>query len=588
MSEFEFDEVKEEPVELVEPDIIDDADDDVEGVPTVVVPDIKIDKVTKSNIQIILRESMDSLVDFSDYFFAHHKVDPDTGKQVPAATIHYEFEELLRGSVGYARGKGFYNLLAILPRGCAKSTYAGVFFLIWNLIFTNKRYIIFVGATSESIKDHFATIKEEIKRNKMLHLVGVKPLLGGADNKNSFDVIGPPIPGFEKQYEISDGVKTVRIEAYTASSFPRGKKRGSARPDLVIIDDLEKKGAGTQPGVESKLYRAKILDLFEASIVPSGTNARSMQIIMLGTIMHEAQLLYQLYLQSQNGTCFPEFKSIRYSLIENYGTPNAYSIWPWKWTVEEFDKMMESAKHKGTTNIVCNEYLSLPTAPDDEIFRKKDFNYFILRAGKLYQCDTDGKIDEDTKPVSLRQTSVVVTVDLAFTTNERSDYTAFAICAIDSYENVYILDIKYDRWDTYETVDIAKSILAEYNPVAFGIEDAAGGKVMIAAMRKELEGSKNFTDIIPLATGGMKKQDRIIQYLSVPYRSGRVFHLYSGSYVSDYEDQLISVSKDGIKSKHDDLVDAMSYTYQITDIGAIYNDSEEVYETYENAGNSYL
>ncbi len=559
-----------------------------DGKPTYQVPDIDTSKVTKSSIQIILEESMESLIKFSDYFFPHHKMDPVTGKMIPPATIHYEFEELLRGSVGYAKNKGFYNLLAILPRGCAKSTYAGVFFLIWCLIFTNKRYIIFVGATSDSIKDHFATIKEEIKRNKMLNLVGVRPLEKGDDNRVSFDVIGPAIPGFEKQYSGTDGMKTVRIEAYTASSFPRGKKRGFSRPDLIVIDDLERKGAGTQPGVESKAYRAKILDLFEASITPSGFNAKSMQIILLGTIMHEAQLLYQSYLQAQNGTLFPEFKSIKYSLIENYGTPQAYSIWPEKVTVGDFNLMMESAKHKGTTNIICNEYLSLPTAPDDEIFKRSDFNYFIKRADKLYIVDVDGNELENEKVVSLRQTSIVVTVDLAFTTEDRSDYTAFAISAVDMYENAYILDIKYGRWDMAETIEKAREILAEYNPIAFGVEDASGGKYMIQAMHKELFGCKNYVEVVPLSPGGLKKQDRIIQSLSIPYKDGRMYHRLGAGYTSVYEEQLIGVSKDGIKSKHDDLVDAASYLYKITEFGAIYNDDEgEMYDDYEQPGNSY-
>jgi predicted phage terminase large subunit-like protein len=515
-------------------------------------------------------------------------MDPETGEIIPPASIHHEFEKLLRGSVGNAKREGFYNLLAILPRGCAKSTYAGVFFLIWCIVFTNKRYIIFVGATTDSIKDHFATIKEEIKRNDMLHLIGVNVLEKGDDNRVSFDVVGPPIPGFEKQYRGTGGRKTVRIEAYTASSFPRGKKRGAARPDAIIIDDLERKGQGTQPGVESKNYRAKILDLFEASIVPSGFSKSSLQIIMLGTIMHEAQLLYQLYLQSQAGICYPPFKSIKYSLIENYGTPEEYSIWPEKMSVEDFRLYMESATHKGTANIAYNEFLSLPTSPDNEIFDKDKFLYYILRAGEIFFCDKHGVIDYNRKTVKLKDTSVIVTADLAFTVNDRSDYTAYAVTAVDKDENCYILDIPYGKWGNDEKIENAELVLNRYKPMVFAMEKARGGETVIELLNKELRGIPNFDGIIPLSTGGLSKEDRIINYLEMPYKDGRMYHRFEADYLEDYEDQVVSVTRDGIKSKHDDLVDAVSYAYQITDIGAIYNDDDSGDDDYENNGSNCI
>jgi hypothetical protein len=558
-----------------------DEEKDSEAPVTINVPEFDISDVTKDNIQTILKESLESLIKFSDYFFPHHKMDPETGDIIPPASIHHEFEKLLRGAVGNAKREGYYNLLAILPRGCAKSTYAGVFFLIWCIVFTNKRYIIFVGATSDSIKDHFATIKEEIKRNDMLHLIGVNVLERGDDNRVSFDVVGPPIPGFEKQYKGTGGRKTVRIEAYTASSFPRGKKRGASRPDTIIIDDLERKGQGTQPGVESKNYRAKILDLFEASISPSGFSKTSLQIIMLGTIMHEAQLLYQLYLQSQAGLCYPPFKSIKYSLIENYGTPEAYSIWPEKMTVEDFDLLMESAIHKGTSNIAYNEFLSLPTSPDNVIFDRGQFLYYILRAGQIIFCDVEGNEDHGKKRVNLKDTSVIVTADLAFAVNDRADDTAYATVAVDSEENNYILDIPCGKWNNDDKILEADKLLTQYKPIFFGAEKARGGEVVIELLNRELRSNPNFVEIQPLSTGGLAKQDRIINYLEMPYRDGRIYHRlvpdglggYSkADYVEDYEEQVLGVTRDGIKTKHDDKVDAVSYSYQITDVAAIYND----------------
>lgn len=542
---------------------------------------------TIDDMVTILEESFDSLITFSDYFFPHHKQDEE-GNVIPPATIHYEFEKLLRGAVGNGVGDGYYNLLSILPRGSAKSTMANVFFILWCAIFTNKQYMILAGASGKSISDHFETIKEEIRTNRMLHLAGVKPLEGGLDNKESFEFVGPRIDGYN--YPTANG-KVITLSVYSASSFPRGKKKGAKRPDLIVIDDLERKGSGTQPGIESQTYNDKIKDLIHATILPSGFNAKSLQIIILGTIMSEKQQLWQLYQQAQSGTLYPEFKYIKYSMVENYGSKDAYSIWPEKISLEDFDKMVESARENGTLDIIYNEYLSIPMSPDDIIFDRKMFQYYILRGGLIYRCDRDGKIEENSPVVNLRDTTVVISVDLAFTVTNRSDFTSFAICAVDRDENCYILDIVYGRWSTYEIMSQAGELISTYKPHMFGVEGTSGGKAIIEMLERELQSNKNFNGVIELSPGGLKKADRIINYLQPPYRQGRMFHKYEASYLDDYEEQVLGVNRSGISTKYDDMVDSVSYTYQLTDVTAIYNrygedngdDYDDIYE-----GSSYI
>lgn len=538
----------------------------------------------EAEIAKIIAESKESLLKFSDYFLPHHKLDA-YGKTVPPASIHHEFEELLRGAVGYGKGKSWYNLLAILPRGCAKSTIGGLIFTMWCTIFTNKSYIVIVGASEESVEDHFKNIKQEVQNNKLLHLIGVRPDPDGVNNSTHFDFIGPKYPGAK----YADGVKKIRISAYSTSSFPRGKKAGARRPDLIIIDDLEVKKKGNKTGVENQNYRTEIKNIFEGDIIPSGFNDESMQIVMLGTIMHEAQLLNQLYVQNLKGEYYPPFKCIKYSMIEKFGTPHAYSIWPEKMTVEQFEKKLESAKANGTENIVYNEYLSLPTSPENIIFKRKDFKYFVDRAGVIMECDKDGNVPDKGFKINKRHTSIAVVTDLAFTIEKRSDYTAFAICACDNEKNVYILDIVYGKWLAYDVAKQADEIITKYNPVVLGVEANAGGKPVIEIMTQELRNNPRFFGITPLKTGSMSKHDRIINKLQLPYKHGKIYHNLNADYLQEYESQVLSVSRDGITALHDDLVDAVSYIYDVTDDAAIYNDND-YNEEYEDAyeGSSYI
>lgn len=544
-----------------------------------------LNKKQISNIANILRESKDCLLKFSDYFLPHYKLD-DLGRPSPPATIHKEFETLLRGAVGNGNGDEPYNVLGIIPRGVAKSTIGGLIFGTWCAIFTNKMYMVIVGASEESVKDHMANIKSEIKTNKLFHMIGLKPDPTGLDNAQHFDFIAPNYPGASYK----DGIRRVRLSAYSTSSFPRGKNTAGRRPDLMIIDDLEQAKKGNKTGVENKNYRDEIRKIFESEIVPSGFNDTAMQIIMLGTVMHEAQLLYQIYEQSKAGTYYPTFKYIKYSMIENYGTPEAYSIWPEKMSVEDFNKKMLSAKQNGTESIVYNEYLSMPTSPDNEIFNRGDFKYFVDRAGALLECDSDGELVPEGFNVNKRHTSVVVAADLAFTVEKKSDYTSFAVCACDNDENIYILDIVYGKWLGHSVAKRAGEILDKYRPVSFAVESNSGGMPIISIMEKELFGNKNFDKIIPIKNTGLSKQDRIISKLQFPYKNGKIFHKYGADYIPEYEYQVLSVTRDGIKCQHDDLVDSVSMTYDITEDGAVYNsdsnDSDYYEESYE--GSSYL
>lgn len=268
-------------------------------------------------------------------------------------------------------------------------------------------------------------------------------------------------------------------------------------------------------------------------------------------------------------------------MIENYGTPDAYSIWPEKMSIAEFNQLMEDAKYDGEEHLVYNEYLSEPMSPETQIFHKKDFKYFVDRAGAFMECDNTGRLVENGVSVNKHNTSVVVTADLAFTVEKTSDNTSFAICACDDDENIYILDIVYGKWKPYEIAEQARKILDEYNPVSFAVEKNSGGAATIAIMENELKNNKNFKGIIPLTNTGISKQDRIISKLQFPYKKGKIFHKMNADYIDVYEKQVVSVTTRGIVSSHDDLVDSVSMVYDVVEDGATYNNNEE-YDDFED------
>lgn len=520
-------------------------------------------KYTNSELIKIMKESYESLSVLCDYFFPSIKQDPDDGTKVQDATVHKEFDKLLRESVKTKRNNKSYNLVGILPRGIGKSTYANRLFLIFCLLFTNKQHIIMIGGSKESIKGHFASLKYEIENNKLLHIFGIKPVPGESKNADEFVVYAPSKPGM--LYDGGIG-RTVIIKNYSFATYKRGLTRGSSRPDLFIIDDLENKGKGNKSGVENPKYRAQMKEFFYSEVIPSGGKSGSMQIIMIGTTLHEDQLLYTLYKDSQAGTSYPKFKSIKYSMIENYGTPEAYSIWPWKLTLEEFNSMMDAAILKGNQTWIYNEYLSLPISPEIEIFKSEDFKYYRKQAGRLIE----NSILDDKVVVQLQDCDIVVTSDLAFTIKERSDFSAFIICAIDKKNNIFILDTIVGKWLLSGITTVVSDIIKKYRPSVFGMESANAGTVIIQTLEKHFINNEYWPGITELKSGGIKKQDRIINALQIPYNEGKIFHLEGAKYLGELEYQIVSITKESINCAHDDIVDALAYIPDLIDEDRIY------------------
>ena len=513
-------------------------------------------------LKSIVQQGYKSIIMLSRRIFPHHRIDPVTGKSMKGAEIHKEMDELLRGALPTVKDgkvvKRGYNLLMILPRGVGKSTFMDIFYMAWILLFTNKRYIILIGATSDSIGVHFKALKDEIKNNKILHLLGIKPLQGGEDNGKTFDVVGANIPGIK----YLTGEKRVRIEAYSATSFQRGLKYGSIRPDLILIDDLEMRGKGNRAGVESAKYREEIARIFKSEIVPSAFSVDSCQIIISGTIMQEDQLLYKLYDNSVKGLQKnPRFKYIKRSMIENYGTEKAKSIWPEKLSLEDFEDMMDTARLDGTTSLIYNEYLSEPAAPDDIMFG--DFRYFLQYGNVLKICNKDGIPIDGLPAINLQHCVLFSAGDLAFTVSSRSDYTAFATVALDKDGNIFVLNIHYGKWLPGEIEKQICSQVDRYLPDVVGVEDVAMSKATIETLKALLYKELGYTNVINIPARG-NKVDRMISNLHPVYNRGKIYHLYNGHYKDELEEQLIGLTKDGIKTAHDDVMESLSYAVQIS------------------------
>jgi phage terminase large subunit-like protein len=147
--------------------------------------------------------------------------------------------------------------------------------------------------------------------------------------------------------------------------------------------------------------------------------------------------------------------------------------------------------------------------------------------------------------------------DLAYTTGEKSDFTAFAIIGMDSDSFVYILELDQFKTNKYEEYYSAvRRLHAKWGFKRIKIETNAGANLVVehikTAFRKD-----GAVVLVEGANSVSEKIERTAAILEPRYETGAVIHS-RGGFMSVYEEQVTQA-----RSKHDDLKDAVSIGVEI-------------------------
>lgn len=166
------------------------------------------------------------------------------------------------------------------PRGNAKTTRYDFIYPLWCALYKIKRYIIIVSASDNLAKEFLRSVKEELEENEYI-------LEDFGDQKtqySSHEKRNKKGKWTENVLQLSNGC---RLESQGWQSALRGKKNRSDRPDLFIVDDIEKDDSKT-----SETIREKMDDTFFTALVPAGS--ATTDIIVIGTILHIDSLLMKV------------------------------------------------------------------------------------------------------------------------------------------------------------------------------------------------------------------------------------------------------------------------------------------------------
>jgi len=296
------------------------------------------------------------------------------------------------------------------PRGHAKSTVVGLFYLTWLIVNKQERYIGYISSDYDKTVQFIEPIRDAFKGNDRLKSVYNVDLTNtkddkGRDRENCVDVLGCRV-------EAASFEKNMRGFRYSKDGFIK-------RPTLLIGDDIEKDERVINPDL-----RLKDRHRLNKVIIPS-LDPEKGRFKMIGTILHWDCLLInkiRLYNGKIFKACTPEFKDI---------------IWSDYWTEERL-----RAKKRSIGSVAfASEFLNDPL----------ESGASLIKGDWVRRCFDETKSYTDNKTTNTqRYDNTYLGCDFAFGDRVTNDKSAFVgigvndghydITGIDTYKGLSVTE----------------------------------------------------------------------------------------------------------------------------------------------------
>jgi predicted phage terminase large subunit-like protein len=216
-----------------------------------------------------------------------------------------------------------------------------------------------------------------------------------------------------------------------------------------------------------------------------------------------------------------------YRALKKDGT----SLWPDMWPTA----VLEQRRKEMGEYAFEQEYMNNPIPDDKRTFKKEWIRYFEKEPqGCVY----------------------FTTVDPAFTDTSKSDYTAIVTVAVDSLENIYVVDVINARLMPNELINAVFDVFKRYGSSRIGIETVAAQKLLKYNLEEEKKRRKVYPIFEELNHGGRRKNLRI-EALQPKFQRGAI---YIRDTHKELEQQLVSFPS---TRGHDDIIDALAYHLDI-------------------------
>jgi phage terminase large subunit-like protein len=396
----------------------------------------------------------------------------------------------------------------IAPRECGKSTWIFLILPMWAAAHGHVKFIAAFSDAASQAETHLMTFKNELESNEYLQQDFpelCKPKMvsstGRAMASNSWRIIQSNDFIFD-----ANGIDTNSL----------GKKVFGQRPDLIILDDIEK-GEKNYSEYQAGQQKNTVFD----DIAPMNIYAR---MIFVGTTTMPNSVMDQFrkYAESYSD---PELKWIEdqnikvhyYPAIMQNDDGTERSVWEEKWSLE----WLQSQRH---LRDFAKNYMNKPVNTDGTFWTNQDV---IIQEAEEYG-------------------NTIISIDPAVTKNKVSDYTGISVLSrgVDALgkENIYVRHAEQVKMSPSDLADKVAALVQNFDAGVLYVETNQGGDLW-----------KDVFKAIPIKyrskNQSLSKQIRAGKALNF-YQQGKVRH---SAHFPVLEEQMYAFPK----LNHEDVLDSV-------------------------------
>ena len=424
----------------------------------------------------------------------------DNPKPIPA--FHHEMWELCCSDAP--------QVAIAAPREHAKSTAITHAFVLTVMLFRVKEFCLLVSDTEAQAIEFLGDIKSELEDNEELRKeFSIKRLLKSTET----NII----------CEMKDGHK-FRILAKGSEQKVRGLKWRNKRPDLIVCDDLENDEIVMNPE-----RREKFRKWFMKALLPCGSD--SCWIRVVGTILHLDSMLNRLL----------ENKTWEHLFFEAEDGNFGNILWPEKFSADRLKRIYQGFAEENDTEGYAQEYRNRPVAIENAFFNP-DYFYDFERDGERW-----------IKP----NLEYFAAADFAISEKEKADNTAIVVGGMCPEGFLYIVDVRFGKWDSDVIIEELLSIQDHYKINTFTFETAKIDKAIGPFLDREMRRQNIYLNIhkeTPTQSKTMRASS-----IKAMHKSGSIRYNHKASWYKPFYEELSMIAASGPRGKHDDMFDAFAY-----------------------------
>ena len=396
----------------------------------------------------------------------------------------------------------------IAPRECGKSTWIFLILPMWAAAHGHVKFIAAFSDAASQAETHLMTFKNELETNE--YLIEDYP-----------DLCKPKIVNSSGRAMASNSWRIIQsndfiFDANGIDTNSLGKKVFGQRPDLIILDDIEK-GEKNYSEYQAGQQKNTVFD----DIAPMNIYAR---MIFVGTTTMPNSVMDQFRKYSEKYDD-PELNWIKDQNVDAHYYPaimlnddgSERSVWPEKWSLE----WLQSQRH---LRDFAKNYMNRPVNTDGTFWTNEDI---IIEEAIEYG-------------------NTIISIDPAVTKNKVSDYTGISVLSrgVDALgkENIYVRHAEQVKMSPSELASRVASLVDNYQVGVLYVEVNQGGDLW-----------KDVFKAIPIKyrskNQSLSKQIRAGKALNF-YQQGKVRH---STHFAVLEEQMWSFPK----LSHEDVLDSV-------------------------------